>query len=167
VFVNGHLTSSTGTQRQFISRGLVVGSRYNFEVRAELDVNGKAVSDVKTVSLTAGDAADLAFTLNGQSELQATSPVITKVTVHVPAGARLFLAGREAPGTGEVREFSTSRLAPGSEWTNYTVRAELELDGKVVTREQNLSLKAGDSRELSFDFGDDAVASATAVTAAR
>ena len=29
-----------------------------------------------------------------------------------------------------------------------------EVDGKVVSREEKLSLKAGDSRELSFDFGD-------------
>jgi len=167
VFVNGHLTTSTGTERQFISRGLVAGSRYTYDVRAEIEVNGKIVSDVKTVSLTAGDAADLAFNLNGETEMQATSPVVTKVTVHVPSGARLFLAGREVPGTGEVREFSTSRLAPGNQWNNYTVRAEAELNGKVVTREQNLSLKAGDSRELSFDFGDEAVASTNSVTAAR
>ncbi len=167
VFVNGHLTTSTGIERQFISRGLVVGSRYTYEVRAELDVNGKTVSDVKTVSLTAGDVADLAFSLNGESELQATSPVVTKVTVHVPAGARVFLAGQEAPGTGEVREFSTSRLAPGNQWNNYTVRAEVEINGKVVTREQKLSLQAGDSRELSFEFGDESVANVNSVTAAR
>ncbi len=123
------------------------------------------MSDVKSVQLTAGENATVAFSLNADNELQANGPTVTKVTVNVPAGARLFLAGQEASATGSVREFTTNRLAAGSEWNNYTLRAEIERDGQIVTREQTLNLKAGESREVSFDFGDASVATTTPVTA--
>jgi len=43
-------------------------------------------------------------------------------------------------------------LKSGAEWSNYTVSASVERNGKTVTREQKLTLKAGDSPSLTFDF---------------
>jgi uncharacterized protein (TIGR03000 family) len=165
VFVNGHETTSTGTDRTFVSRGLVIGGRYTYEVRVELVVSGKTVSETKSVQMTAGEVAQLAFSLNGDGELQANNPTVTKLTLHVPADARVILSGHASTSTGTVREFSTTTLAPGSEWSNYTVRVELERNGQLVTREQTISLAAGDTRELTFDFSD-SVADATGATAA-
>ena len=51
--------------------------------------------------------------------------------------------------------FASSRprsCRPVREWTTYAIRAVVERDGQQEVREQNVSLKAGESREISFDF---------------
>ena len=82
----------------------------------------------------------------------------TKVTVRVPADAKLFLSGHETQSTGEVREFTTIQLEAGQTWNGYTVRVELTRNGQTLSKDQTISLNAGDSRELSFDFDTDKVA---------
>jgi uncharacterized protein (TIGR03000 family) len=67
VFINGYETKTTGEARQYVSRGLVAGQTYNYEVRAEITLDGKAVTETKTVQLTAGGATELAFNLNGEA----------------------------------------------------------------------------------------------------
>ncbi len=61
---------------------------------------------------------------------------------------------KETKATGAVREFTTKKLPAGSEWDTYAIRAVIERDGEQVVREQNVSLKAGESREISFDFNN-------------
>ena len=80
----------------------------------------------------------------------------TAVLLHVPANAKVFLAGMETSSTGTDREFVTTKLAAGSAWEHCTVRVVRGDD----SREKTLTLKAGDSRELTFDFSVDKVASA-------
>lgn len=64
VTVNGNPTRSTGSKRQFVSYGLKPGFSYKYEVRAEILRDGKVVSDVQTVVLTAGQRTGLAFGFN-------------------------------------------------------------------------------------------------------
>ena len=59
----------------------------------------------------------------------------------------------------EVRQFSTTRLPSGAKWSDYTVRVESEVNGELQTREQTVSLKAGESRDLTIDFSAAQVAS--------
>ena len=40
VFVNGAKTTSVGSQRSYVSRGLQAGFNYTYEVRAEVERNG-------------------------------------------------------------------------------------------------------------------------------
>jgi len=166
VFINGNPTTSTGTQRQYISRGLKAGSRYNYEVRAEFVKDGQPVTDTKNVTLTAGEMAGLAFNFEGNQEdpVASGSKTKTKVTLHVPADAKVYLSGRETTSTGDVREFATSKLAPGAEWNDYTVKVVANIDGREVSKEQTITLTGGEDRELTFDFGSDAIASTAAVT---
>ena len=90
----------------------------------------------------------------------------TTLIVQLPADAKLYLAGHETKATGEVREFSTTRLATGSEWTTYAIRATVDRDGHEQTREETVSFKAGESREVTISF--DALASEkVAETASR
>jgi uncharacterized protein (TIGR03000 family) len=65
------------------------------------------------------------------------------------------LAGHESTATGETRQFTTTELPAGAEWKNYTIRAELDLDGQNVSKEQTISLRAGETREVTFDFNTD------------
>jgi uncharacterized protein (TIGR03000 family) len=164
IFVNGKETTSTGTERQYISRGLVRGASYKFEVKAELNRAGEPVVITKTANLTAGGNAEVTFddladepdTVAAASATTAVEPLTTTLTVRVPSDARVFLAGNETKQTGEVREFSTNKLTAGEGWNNYTVRAEIEKDGKMVTKEQLVSINAGETKEISFDFNDNA-----------
>ena len=86
------------------------------------------------------------------------------MTLHVPADAKVYLAGREMNATGETREFTTSKLAPGAAWKDYTVRVVAKVDGREVSKEETITLTSGENRELSFDFNSNAVASTAAVT---
>jgi uncharacterized protein (TIGR03000 family) len=61
VFVNGMLTQTPGTVRQFVSHGLKSGYNYTYEVRALVTRNGETLSDVQVVRVRVGEARDLAF----------------------------------------------------------------------------------------------------------
>jgi uncharacterized protein (TIGR03000 family) len=167
VFVNDRETTSTGSDREYISHELANGARYNYTVRAEYVRDGKPVSETKTVQLTAGQTAGLDFG-QGTPSVQTADQgeARTTLTVRLPADAKLFLAGHETKATGEVREFSTTRLPNGSEWNTYAIRAVVERDGREQVREETISLKSGESREVTINF--DALASdKVAETAAR
>lgn len=73
VFVNGALTKSTGTERQYFSVGLKAGYSYKYDIRVEVERNGQTISESKSVTLTAGSRDSLAFRLNGTSANLAAS----------------------------------------------------------------------------------------------
>ncbi|HEY4234065.1 MAG TPA: TIGR03000 domain-containing protein, partial [Lacipirellulaceae bacterium] len=86
------------------------------------------------------------------------TPAKTKLTLHVPAEAKVTLAGVSTKQAGEVREFSTDRLSAGQAWQNYTVHVEVVRDGKTVAQDKQITLTGGAQQELSFDFGGEQVA---------
>src|SRR5262245_59922997 len=155
IFVNGQATSSTGDARQYVSRDLASGYNYTYEVRAEVVRDGRTVEQVKKVDLRAGETAKVAFDFGGNS----TSAVETSLTLHVPADAKVYLAGNSTKAGGETRVFRTTGLSGNKGWDNYTVRVELERGGRMLTKEETISLKAGQSQELSFEFDGDKIAS--------
>ncbi len=64
VTVNGYVTKSTGSRRQFVSYGLQPGLGYKYVIKAEVVREGQTVEDTRTVSLTAGQIESVAFGLN-------------------------------------------------------------------------------------------------------
>lgn len=154
IFVNGQPTSSTGAARQYVSRDLANGYNYAYEVRAEVVRDGKTVEQVKTVNVRAGETANLAFDFPAGAAAAETS-----LTVYVPADAKVFLAGNATKAGGETRVFRTTGLSGSKSWEGYTIRVELERGGRVLTKEETISLKAGESREIRFEFEGDKVAS--------
>jgi len=64
VTINGHQTTSVGSQRQFVSHGLTPGLSYKYVIHAEVIRDGKPVSEDRTVVLTAGDQSSVAFGFN-------------------------------------------------------------------------------------------------------
>ena len=129
VFINDRATSSTGSEREYVSRDLQVGARYNYDVRVEFVVDGQPVTETKTVQLAAGQTGNVDFTqATAAVQTAAQSDARTTLIVRVPDDAKLYLSGHETQATGPVREFSTTKLPAGSEWSTYQIRAVVERD---------------------------------------
>ncbi len=166
VFVNDRPTTSTGTDREYISHDLAPGARYNYNVRAEFERDGKPVTETKSIQLTAGQTANLDFA--GAEEVHTAEATDTRTTliVRLPEDAKLFLAGHETKATGDVREFSTTRLPNGAQWQTYAIKAVIDRDGHQEVREQTIELAAGESREVTINF-DSADGGSVTKTASR
>jgi len=143
IHVNGVKTSATGTLRQYVSRGLVAGKKYEFTVRMTVDRDGRTSEQTKTVSLAAGDRSSLSFT--------ASEAPKTSLTLHVPADAKVWLAGNATSSSGTTRQFQTATLAPGQSWKNYEIRVATVVDGREQVVSKVIDLAAGQSVELSLD----------------
>lgn len=144
VFVNDNETSSTGTVRKFVSRGLEAGKQYRFEVRAEIvDASGKLLTEEKSVVVSSGAQEQIQFAFAEQD-----SPIETAITLNLPEGAKVTLAGSETKAAGETRIFRTGRLKAGEIWDDYEI--EVEHEGQV--KRQSIRLVGGDKLQLTFDF---------------
>ncbi len=151
VYVNGKLTNSTGTERQFVSYGLEAGKSYNYDVRVEFTVDGREVSESKQVSMAAGSDELVAFESSAVAEVNS---IATKLQLNVPADAKVRLAGVDTKQEGTEREFVTKRLPAGATWDNYTIEVETTVDGKVVRDNKTISLVGGETRQLAFEFNE-------------
>ncbi|REK07507.1 MAG: TIGR03000 domain-containing protein [Planctomycetota bacterium] len=160
VFINDRPTTSTGGQREYVSHDLRSDSRYAFRVRAEFERDGQPVVEEKTVTLTAGQTASLDLRAAAPVQTAAPAKTATTLVVHLPQDAKLYLAGRATSGGGEVREFTTTQLAPGEQWASYTVRAVVNRDGHEEVRQQRVTLEAGETQTVSLDFDAPQVADA-------
>jgi uncharacterized protein (TIGR03000 family) len=153
VTVNDNVTSSTGPSRSYVSNSLAAGQTYLYNFRVEFEQNGETVVKNEAVKLSAGDRVALSFGANDELQLSAaTGATKTELKLSVPTEAKVFLAGAETAQTGVERTYATHRLNEGEKWDGYTVRVELEQDGKTVVREETLSITGGGTYELAFDF---------------
>ena len=148
VYVNDRLTTSTGEVRQFVSRGLEAGRSYRFEVRAELNDNGKIVTDTQSIVVRAGAQENVRFEM--QAAPKADAKVDTAVVLNVPENAEVTLAGNQTQVKGTTRVFKTSQLKAGDVWDEYVIQVKV---GEQV-KTQSIRLIAGDKLELSFEFDD-------------
>ncbi len=146
LIVNGRLTSSVGDTREFVSNGLEADYEYPYSLQAVVVVNGREIVQNKNVKLKAGEKKELLFDL----------PVETNLTVMVPEGADIVLAGSRTGLSGTERNFLTTRLKFGETWKDYKIVVSVDKDGKKVTKEQVIELKGGDQKTLTFDFENDA-----------
>ena len=153
VFVNDKLTTSTGSARNYVSRGLEQGKTYAYKLRVEFEKDGEKVVENKVLQLHSGDSLDVSFGSGEQPQLAAdTPPVQTELKLDVPAAAQVFLSGAATKQTGTTRSYITQRLASGEIWTGYTVRVELEQNGETLVQERTLTVTGGESYQLAFDF---------------
>ncbi len=151
VFVNNKATTSTGRVREFVSRGLKPGSSYKFEIRAELEsVDGQVMSESKNLVVQAGAREQIQFAFADQAK-----PIETAVTLNVPEGAKVYLAGNPTSASGATRTFRTSKLVPGESWDDY----EIEVRHGDQVKQKSIRVKAGDQLKLTFAFDDTTEAS--------
>jgi len=161
VVVNGYATKSTGGRRRYVSCRLKPGHSYKYRVRVAVRRGGSVEERTKVVLLRARDRAELRFDFSKAEVRQpaparprSSAPLRTELRVAVPADARVHVEGHEIPGTGPLRSFSTTRLAPGSEPAEYKVRVTIDRLGRTLAKEQEIVLRAGENHELAFDFSD-------------
>jgi uncharacterized protein (TIGR03000 family) len=154
VFVNDRPTTSTGAERNYVSRGLATGRTYAYQLRVEYLKDGEKMVENKLVRLQAGQEIDLTF--GSGEQLAADEAATTDLTLHVPAEATVTLAGAATHQTGEVRSYSTDALAAGQAWDGYVVRVQLERDGQTLSEEKTLKIVGGENYELTFDFAAEA-----------
>jgi uncharacterized protein (TIGR03000 family) len=170
VTVNEYPTTSDGTVRQFMSQGLKQGFVYTYVVKVTFDNNGQEKSESKEVKLRAGETKELAFEApvvkanpaegdapqqTSDSAAEATpsdDPLITVVRLHVPADAKVTLAGNETNGKSVIRTFRTKRLKVGQQWKDYTIRVVAVVNGRPITQERTINVAAGSTNELTFAF---------------
>lgn len=162
IYVNDKITSSTGNTRRFVSRDLEPGFNFEYEIRAEMRVDGRLVREVKTVTLNGGESRNIEFNLDPSSTPDSQvvgAPVETKVTLNVPKNASVTLAGNEMRTLGEQRVFSTLALASGETWKDYDIVVTILKNGAPVTQRKVIDLTGGETQEVTFDFNADSVAS--------
>jgi uncharacterized protein (TIGR03000 family) len=144
VYVNDKLTTSQGSVRQFVSRGLALGKSYKFEVRAELETaDGQVVKEEKSLVVSAGVEEQLQFAFSDTK-----AKIQTSLVLNVPEGAKVTLAGNPTKASGSQRVFHSTQLQLGESWDDYSV--EVEFDGNV--KRQSIRLIGGDQLALTFDF---------------
>jgi uncharacterized protein (TIGR03000 family) len=98
-------------------------------------------------------------TSRASSTVVASAPAVkTSLTIHVPADAKISLAGVDTKQSGETRQFATTRLAPGQTWDGYKVVVEMEKNGQTLHEERTIKLIGGEAQELSINFDSTAVA---------
>ena len=145
VFVNGNATKSTGTSRSFISKDLSPSEAYRFEVQAVYEVDGKEVSQTKTVIAKAGSSESVVFDPSASDD-----PVETTLTLNVPEGATVVLANNTTKSDGGMRLYRTKQLKVGEAWDDY----KIQVTHNGVTKEKTIRLIGGDKLEMSFNFAD-------------
>jgi uncharacterized protein (TIGR03000 family) len=90
-----------------------------------------------------------------------------RLTVRLPAEAKVFINDRPTTSTGSVRTYVSRELTPGESYT-YQVRAELVRDGQTLTETRTIRLRAGEQQEVAFAFDQhDEVAQAPVKTVLR
>ncbi|MFO0866146.1 MAG: TIGR03000 domain-containing protein [Gemmataceae bacterium] len=75
-----------------------------------------------------------------------------KVTIRVPENAKLWVDDVACPLEGEVRTFNVPNLQPGLEYA-YTVRIEVERDGRMASEQRQVQFAAGKNVEIDFASG--------------
>jgi uncharacterized protein (TIGR03000 family) len=59
VTINGHLTKTGGTRREYVSYGLRAGLVYKYVIRARVVRDGEPLERTRTIRLKAGGRIDL------------------------------------------------------------------------------------------------------------
>jgi uncharacterized protein (TIGR03000 family) len=72
-----------------------------------------------------------------------------RVTVRLPAEARLWVEGEACPLTSATRSFLTPQLQPGQQYA-YTMRAEVVRDGQTISQTRRVVIAAGREVDVTF-----------------
>jgi uncharacterized protein (TIGR03000 family) len=147
LYVDDHRVTQTSATRTFVTPALQPGTTYYYNLRAESVRDGKTVAATKRVTVRAGETTRVAFTDTDT----ASAGVSTRITVRLPANAKLFVDGVAVPTTSGTRTFDTPRLTPGHQYS-YNMRAELVRDGRTRTEDKRVVFTPGEA--VTVDFSD-------------
>lgn len=107
-------------------------------------LEGQSRRDVVVPTITIDNTKEF----RGAEAKPAATPA--RLTVELPADAKLYVDGALITGDAAVRNFHTPALPPGRTFY-YDLKAELVVGGETVTEEKRVLVKAGDALSQSFD----------------
>jgi uncharacterized protein (TIGR03000 family) len=84
-------------------------------------------------------------------------PASATILVSLPADARLLIDDQATTSTGYSRLFVSPTLNPGREY-HYTLKAQAVRDGKTVTAERVITVRAGETTPASLKLPEIGVA---------
>lgn len=135
VYINGKLTKTEGTLRQYVSRNLSENKNYRYRVKAVVNKNGRDIVRSRMVSMRPGQDRLVRFKFD--------QPQITTLVLKVPADAEVLLDGQKTKAKGKIRTFSTRKLSNEQSWNDYKIEVRYVKDGKQVVETKTLDLVAG------------------------
>jgi uncharacterized protein (TIGR03000 family) len=144
--VNGQVTPRRAAVESYRSPALEPGRTYSYTVVAELNRDGKALTETKEITVAAGRETVVDFTNLGAVAAAETEPA--SVTVVLPEGAKLTVNDVVVNVNGN-QTFQTPKLEKGKSYF-YTVKAELTRDGRSVTETRRIDVAAG--KAVTVDF---------------
>jgi uncharacterized protein (TIGR03000 family) len=80
----------------------------------------------------------------------APSADTARITVRLPAEARLYIDGNLVPLTSDTRTFSTPALERGRRYF-YTMRMEIDRDGQPASESRRVIVAAGERVDVNFN----------------
>jgi len=95
---------------------------------------------------------------DGKKGTEEVSIAPATIVVTLPAEAKLTVDGNATRATSARRTFVTPALEVGGDYS-YTLRAEMVQDGQVAVQTQNVTVRGGETTEVSFTFASQGVAS--------
>jgi uncharacterized protein (TIGR03000 family) len=151
VTVNGQQLDLVGTEQVFVTPDLNPGRRYTYVFMAEAMRDSERVTLRKRVTVQAGREAIV--DLRELRPMSRAQPVgnRARVTVRLPADARLLVDGTPCPLTSGERTFLTPPLEAGRGYY-YTLTAEVVRDGQARSRSRRIDVEAG--KEVTVEFKD-------------
>lgn len=137
VTVEGQPLTLDGTQQTFNSPTLKAGHTYTYTFKVQAVREGRTFTRTENVTVRAGSESFVDL-----SELTAEESRPARVTVLLPADAKLYVDKVRCPLTSEKRSFETPALQ-ASRTYYYTIRAEVVREGRTITISERASLTAG------------------------
>jgi len=144
--VEGRPIPRTASEETFLTPALEPGYSYVYTFKAHVVRNNQTVAYTKQVRVRAGQTSIADFTT-----LATQGKGTAKVTVKLPADARLYVDGVLYPLNSEVRSFTTPELEAGQRYY-YTLQAELVRDGETRTARKRVIVEAG--KDITVEFTD-------------
>jgi uncharacterized protein (TIGR03000 family) len=156
ITVNGTAITRRTAEETFLTPALPSGQTFAYVFSAEATRDGKTVTKTERITVQAGMKSEVDFTAMGQA---AAAADVAHLTVKLPDGAHLYVNDVAVSASG-TQTFETPKLEKGKKFY-YSVRAELQREGRTMTDSKSVSVEAGKS--VTVDF----TSSASRLTASR
>jgi uncharacterized protein (TIGR03000 family) len=134
----------TTQEQTFRTPELEPGYTYIYTFKARVIREGQMVAYTKQVKVQAGQTVTADFT-----KLAVEGKDAARITVKLPAEARLYVDGVLCPLTSATRSFTTPELAAGQKYY-YTLKAEVVRAGETLAARKRVIVEAG--KEVTVEF---------------
>jgi uncharacterized protein (TIGR03000 family) len=92
-----------------------------------------------------------AYGSQGERRMDQQAEAAARMIITLPADATLTVDGRATRSTSDVRTFVTPPLERGKTF-HYDLRAEITRDGKPVTTNKRIEVRAGEDTRVTLNF---------------